>query len=147
MVDGKRLSQATNGYPPPATRTPPPLPPHHSSSPPHPTLPHHYAPNSPSSPSPPYKQIILRQRKHARKFTPTHTNTTNTLPLPRPPNHPTWVHENTHGMARRDSTPPVGLLLAGLDPMLRAPSSSSGVAVLKYGTKRGSFLTMPRYAW
>lgn len=83
------------------------------------------------------------QKKSTRKTYGLHKN----LHLSRIPIGLTCVHENTHGIARRDSTPPVGLLLAGRDPMFKAPSSSSGVAVRKYGTKRGSFLTISRYAW
>lgn len=58
----------------------------------------------------------------------------------------TWVQENTHGIALKVSTPPVGLLFAGRDPMLREGSSSSGVAIRKYGTNRGSRRTISRYA-
>ncbi|CSA48029.1 Uncharacterised protein [Vibrio cholerae] len=39
-----------------------------------------------------------------------------------------WLHEKIHGMARRLSTPPVGLRLAGLEPNGSLPSSNSGVA-------------------
>ena len=40
----------------------------------------------------------------------------------------TWVHANTHGIARSVSTPPVGRRFAGREPTLSAASSSSGVA-------------------
>ena len=43
-----------------------------------------------------------------------------------------------HGIARKLSIPPLGLRLAGRLPKGSLPSSCSGVATLKYGTKVGS---------
>mmetsp|Transcript_27911 Transcript_27911/g.41154 ORF Transcript_27911/g.41154 Transcript_27911/m.41154 type:complete len:94 (-) Transcript_27911:2371-2652(-) len=51
------------------------------------------------------------------------------------------VHANVQGIALRLSMPPLGLRFAGRLPILRLPSSSSGVAWRKYGTKRGSSRT------
>mmetsp|Transcript_27040 Transcript_27040/g.80187 ORF Transcript_27040/g.80187 Transcript_27040/m.80187 type:complete len:273 (+) Transcript_27040:681-1499(+) len=56
------------------------------------------------------------------------------------------VHAKIHGMARSVPTPPPGFRLAGRLPMLRPPSSDTGVAVWKYGTKSGFWNTMPRYS-
>ena len=47
------------------------------------------------------------------------------------------VHAKIQGIARNVSTPPVGRRFAGLDPSGNLPSSNSGVAARKYGTKSG----------
>mmetsp|Transcript_16328 Transcript_16328/g.48948 ORF Transcript_16328/g.48948 Transcript_16328/m.48948 type:complete len:226 (-) Transcript_16328:2068-2745(-) len=56
------------------------------------------------------------------------------------------VHAKIQGMARRSSMLPAALRLAGRDPMLRRPSSLTGVADWKYSMKRGSFRTTSLYA-
>mmetsp|Transcript_4002 Transcript_4002/g.8665 ORF Transcript_4002/g.8665 Transcript_4002/m.8665 type:complete len:243 (-) Transcript_4002:773-1501(-) len=57
-----------------------------------------------------------------------------------------WVQANCQGMARRLLMPAMSLRRLGREPMLRLPSSASGVACLKYLMKAGCFTTMSRYA-
>ena len=45
-----------------------------------------------------------------------------------------WVQPNTQGIARRSERSPPPLRRDGREPMFIAPSSSTGVAVLKYST-------------
>mmetsp|Transcript_3994 Transcript_3994/g.8631 ORF Transcript_3994/g.8631 Transcript_3994/m.8631 type:complete len:295 (-) Transcript_3994:1953-2837(-) len=57
-----------------------------------------------------------------------------------------WVQAKIQGMARSVSMPPSLLRLAGREPMLRRPSSLTGVALLKYSTNSGLWNTMARYS-